>query len=485
MSNLATIVIEDEVNIHIKNLDLPVKKSLVNCVKFFLPEARYSYRYKMGHWDGTTSFCSLGGRSYLNILDKLLTVLQEHQYDFEIDDNRSHHDFKFDRIDENYLSGLSWPAGHRFAGQPILLRDYQVDAINTCLDNLQGVNVLPTSAGKTIITSTLSKVIEPYGRSIVIVPNKNLVQQTEEDYRNIGLDVGVLFGDRKEYDRTHTICTWQSLNVLDKKSKDRFDEYELSTFLKDVICVVCDECHAIKDTNILHGLMTGPFRNVPIRWGLTGTIPEEEYKQMGLFTAVGPQIGVLTAKELQDKGVLAKCNVQILQTQESLQYGSYQSELKFLVTDETRLKWMAQTIEAIATNGNTLVLVDRIETGEKLWAQMSGAVFISGEMNSNDRREHYKDLNFSDNKIMVATFGTTSTGISINRIFNLVLVECGKSLVRVLQSIGRGLRMAEDKDHVDIYDICSKMKFSNSHLTKRKQLYKKVEYPYDVKKITY
>jgi superfamily II DNA or RNA helicase len=248
---------------------------------------------------------------------------------------------------------------------------------------------------------------------------------------------------------------------------------------------VVANCHMVKDTNIIHHLMTGAFKNVPIRWGLTGTLPEEEYKQMGLFTAIGPQIGELTAKTLQDAGVLAQCNINVLQTQEAIQYNNYQGELKFLVTDDKRLGWMAQRIEDIAKSGNTLVLVDRIETGEKLWAQLAGAVFVSGDMDSVDRQEHYKDLNFSDNKIMVATFGTTSTGISINRIFNLVMVECGKSYTKIIQSIGRGLRLADDKESVDIYDICSKMKFSNNHLTKRKAFYKKANYPYKITKIDY
>ena len=485
MTDVAQILIEDEVNIHIKNIDLPTKKALVNAVKFFLPQARYSPAYKLGRWDGCTSFCTLGGKTYLNILDRLLPVLQDRGYEFEIEDQRAYHKFDFDTIDENYLSDITWPHGHRFADEKIILRDYQIDAINTCLQNLQGVNVLPTSAGKTLVTATLSKVVEPHGRTIVIVPNKNLVQQTEEDYRNIGLDVGVLYGDRKEYDRKHTICTWQSLNVLDKKHKDALDNLQMDVFLKDLTAIIVDECHAIKDLNILHKLLTTVFKNIPIRWGLTGTIPEEEYKQMGLFTAIGPQIGILTAKELQDKGVLAQCHVTVLQTQETLQYGNYQEELKHLLTNDQRLTWMAGIIEEIANSGNTLVLVDRIETGQKLYNQLSDSVFISGEMKSQDRREHYKEINFSDNKIMVATYGTTSTGINISRIFNLVLVEAGKSFVRTIQSIGRGLRMADDKDRVEIYDLCSRMKFSNNHLNKRKQFYNKAQYPYVIKKITY
>lgn len=483
MQKLAKIIIEDEVNVHIKEVDLPVKRAMIKEVQFFLPSARYSPAYRLGRWDGTTSFMTMGGKTYLNCLEKLLPVLQAHDYEIDIQDQRAYHKFDFDVVDEQYLSDQNWPHGHRFAGQPIELRDYQVAAINTCLQNLQGVQVLPTSAGKTIVTATLSKMVEPYGRTIVIVPNKNLVQQTEEDYRNLGLDVGVLFGDRKEYDCTHTICTWQSLNVLDKKHKDALDADQMDKFMKGLVAVIVDECHAVKDTNILHKLMTSVFKNCPIRWGLTGTIPEEDYKQMGLFSAIGPEIGKLSAKELQDKGVLAKCHVHVWQTQESAQYATYQDELKYLLTNDMRLKWLAEQIEQLGESGNTLVLVDRIETGQKLYNQISGAVFISGEMKSKDRRAHYKEINFADNRIMIATYGTTSTGISINRIFNLVLVEAGKSFVRTIQSIGRGLRMADDKDAVTVVDVCSKMKFSNNHLLKRKQFYKNAEYPFDVNKI--
>ena len=483
MTDVATITVLDEVNIAITGIDLPTKRLLVKAVEFFLPSSRYHPSYRAGHWNGCKSFATLGGRSYLNALDRLLPILQSRGYEIDIVDQRATVSFEFDPIDDSYLSDLVWPSGHRFAGQAIMLRDYQVEAINQCLGTLQGVNVLPTSAGKTIITSSLSKIVEQHGRSIVIVPNKNLVQQTEEDYRNIGLDVGVLFGDRKEYDRTHTICTWQSLNVLDKKNKDRLDNDQMEVFLKDLVAVIVDECHAVKDDNVLHHLMTTVFKNVPIRWGLTGTIPEEEYKQMGLFTAIGPHISSLTAKELQDKGVLAQCHVTVLQTQETLQYNSYQEELKYLVTNDARLTWLADLVNEISKSGNTLVLVDRIETGQKLYNQLSGAVFISGEMKSKDRREHYQEINFAENKIMVATYGTTSTGISINRIFNLVLVEAGKSFVRTIQSIGRGLRMADDKNSVAVFDICSKMKFSNNHLNKRKQFYTKAEYPFEIKKV--
>jgi hypothetical protein len=122
------------------------------------------------------------------------------------------------------------------------LRDYQVEIINNFIDNPQALQEVATGAGKTIITATLSKITEPYGRSLVVVPNKSLVSQTEEDYINCGLDVGVYFGDRKELGATHTICTWQSLNILDKKHKDGSGVLSLAEFLEGVSTIIIDEC---------------------------------------------------------------------------------------------------------------------------------------------------------------------------------------------------------------------------------------------------
>jgi superfamily II DNA or RNA helicase len=485
MDQIAHIRILDEVNVHITGVDVRTRSKLIKAVEFFLPSAKYSFLYKSGRWNGCIAFCTQGGRTYINVLDRLLPILQDAGYEIEIDDQRAHHKFEFVPIDENYNADTTWPSGHRFAGEPIVLRDYQVDAINDCLMNLQGVNVLATGSGKTLITATLSKLVEPYGRSVVIVPNKSLVTQTEADYRNLGLDVGVMYGDRKEYDRTHTICTWQSLNVLDKKHKDALDAEQMAVFMKDLICVIVDECHSVRDMSIVQKLLTNNFKNVPIRWGLTGTLPEEEWNQLSLFCSIGPQIGELAAHELQEAGVLASCNVQILQTQETAQYTQYQEELKYLTTDQSRLKWLSDQITHISTTGNTLVLVDRIATGEFLRDEITGSIFISGDMKNHDRAEYYREMELVDNRVVVATYGVAAVGISINRINHVVLVEPGKSFIRVVQSIGRGLRKSNTKDHVTIWDIASKCRFSNNHLNKRKQIYSKVQYPYEVKKVTY
>ena len=280
MTNIATITILDEVNVHIKDIDLVVKRAMSKKVEYFLPHARYTPAFKLGRWNGCASFCTLGGKTYLNALDKLLPILVEAGYEINIHDERQKHDLDLTAIDDTYLSDQMWPKGHRAEGQPIVLRDYQVQLVNECLANPQGLIIAPTSSGKTIVTATLSRRVEHIGRTIVIVPNKNLVEQTLEDYQNVGLNVGVIFGDRKEFDRQHTICTWQSLNVLDKKNKDALDDDQLAMFLDGQVAVIVDECHGVKDLGVLHRLLTTTFSNIPIRWGLTGTVPEAEYNQM-------------------------------------------------------------------------------------------------------------------------------------------------------------------------------------------------------------
>lgn len=157
MNKLCDIVIENETCVRLLNLDLVTRRACVNAVKYFLPHARYSTAYKLGRWDGTQSFFAVGGRTYLNLLDKILPVITNAGYNFEITDNRQEHLFDFKKIDENYLSHLVWPKGHRAEGQPIILRDYQVQVINDCLDNLQGLCSAPTSSGKCQPMSSMIK----------------------------------------------------------------------------------------------------------------------------------------------------------------------------------------------------------------------------------------------------------------------------------------------------------------------------------------
>jgi superfamily II DNA or RNA helicase len=300
----------------------------------------------------------------------------------------------------------------------------------------------------------------------------------------LGLDVGVYFGDRKDYGKTHTICTWQSLEVIQKNFREGKSDMSLEDFTSGVMAVIVDEAHGAK-ADVLLKMLIGPFRNIPIRWGLTGTIPPDLVASTGLTVGIGPVVGELAAKTLQDDGVLSNCHIDVIQLQDSVFYDNYQSELSYLTTDEDRLDYMASMVMAVAESGNTLILVDRVKTGKGLLARLPAdrAVFVSGAMKNDDRREHYKEIASEDNKIIIATYGVAAVGINIPRIFNMMMVEPGKSFVRVIQSIGRGLRTAADKNFVNIYDITSSAKFSKRHLTERKKFFKKAGYPFKITKV--
>ena len=336
----------------------------------------------------------------------------------------------------------------------------------------------------TIITAALSHSIEHYGRSVVIVPNKSLVTQTEKDYRNMGLDVGVFYGDRKEFDHQHTICTWQSLDVLLKNTKNQTTEISIGEFLEGVVCVIVDEAHTSK-ADALRSLLTGPMSHIPIRWGLTGTVPKEEYAYQSLRVSIGPVESQLSASELQQRGILANCHVNVVQMVDYVEHTNYQSELKYLLEEPGRLDMMSRIIQQASESGNVLVLVDRVSAGKSLEMRLKNSVFISGSTKATDRQEHYDQVADSEGKIIIATYGVAAVGINLPRIFNLVLIEPGKSFVRVIQSIGRGIRKSHDKDFVQIWDITSTCKFAKRHLTKRKRFYKEAQYPFSIEKMNW
>ena len=479
------LIIEDEVNIKIEGLDVDIRRKLSNALKFEVPYAKHMPQYKLGRWDGKVAFFGIGGTGYVNHLDVVQQVLAKNRVQIvDIEDRRHPIQLNFTPVTETYWKdqGVQWPEGHPAEGEDIILRDYQVEAINNFLNNPQSLQQIATGAGKTITTATLSHISEPYGRSLVIVPNKSLVEQTEEDYINCGLDVGVYFGDRKNLGKTHTICTWQSLNILDKKHKDGTAVLSLAEFLEGVSTIIVDEVHQAK-AEVLKNLLTRNLRNAPIRWGLTGTVPKEKFEFESIHASLGPVIGNITAKELQDKGVLSQCHVNICQLIDTQAHSDYQSELKYLVTNKARVEYIAKFLNKVSQSGNTLILVDRISAGEMLAELIPDSTFVSGSVKVKDRKETYDEIKEEDNKVIIATYGVAAVGLNIPRIFNLVLIEPGKSFVRVIQSIGRGVRKAKDKDFVQIWDLTSTCKFAKRHLTQRKKFYKEAEYPFTIEKI--
>lgn len=490
--NQTLLTVFDEVNIKFSNLNPGTRRKLTNAVKYEVPGARFQPSVRMGRWDGKKSFCTIGGDSYLNLLDILMPIVEADGYEILLDDQRQQYDITFQPFDENIFDGKVWPKGHPAEGKPIELRDYQIEAVRCFVENRQSVQELTVSFGKTIFSAAMSYVVgkatvykngelveKP--RTIVIVPTKDLVNQTYKDYVNVGLDAGVFYGDRKELGCQHTIVTWQSLNNLMKMGiVDGLNVIE--AFLDGVVAVIVDECHGAKQ-DAMNDLLTGPFRNTPLRWGMTGTLPEFEFQKVSVKALLGETVNEVTTKELQDLGFLSSCNINIMQIQDKGEYKTYHEELDYLLTNKTRLAKIADMIKDIAKTGNTLVVFDRIACGKMLVELIDGATFISGTNKSKERVAEYERINNEHNAIVLASSGIVSTGINIPRIFNLVIIEPGKSYIKVLQTVGRGVRKAADKDHVEVWDLTSSMKYSKRHLTKRKAFYKLKEFPHKVTKI--
>ena len=232
----------------------------------------------------------------------------------------------------------------------------------------------------------------------------------------------------------------------------------------------------------MQNLLGGILSDIPIRWGLTGTIPKNEHEKIILECTIGPVVNSIAPKTLQDAGILANCHIDVIQLQDKFDFSDFQAEYKYLVEDTDRLTWLANFVEKISKKGNTLVLVNRVNTGKILEELIPNSVFISGQMKVSDRKEHYDDIHHAEDRTIIATFGVAAVGINIPRIFNLVLFEPGKSFVRVIQSIGRSLRLAKDKDYAQIFDVASSCKYSKRHLAERKRYYKEKEYPFKIQK---
>lgn len=478
MNKQCLLEISDEVNVRFHGLDVATRRKLVQKLEFVVPYAKHLPLVKLGLWNGKKSYCDVAGRTYLNLLEDLLPIVRDAGYIIDLDDQRRPMTLDFSEVSANSYTHVKWPKGHVHEGVGVELRDHQVEVLNSYLTNPQSIQEVSTGAGKTIISAILSDKISHYGRSIVIVPSKDLVTQTERDFKLLGLDTGVYYGERKEPWRQHTICTWQSIESLDRKSSKYDSTLDMDIFTKDVAGVIVDEAHRIKG-DVLKKHLTTTFKDVPIRWAMTGTLPLEDMDLKALVSAVGPVVNTVSAKDLQDKGILSNLHIKAVQIADYINtFSNYASELKYLVTDRARLEYIASYILENNSSGNSLILVDRIETGKILLDLLPNSEFISGNVKSSDRKDCYDSFADTDGKCAIATYGVAAVGIDIPRIFNLFMIEPGKSYIRVIQSIGRGIRKAKDKDYVDVYDISSTAKYSRRHLNERKRFYNKANYPY-------
>lgn len=354
----------------------------------------------------------------------------------------------------------------------------------------------------TILCTGLCKAYGDVGiKTLTIVPSQDLIKQTKKVYIHSGLDTGEYSGTNKDLNHGHVVSTWQAL----KNNPKIIELFQM---------VLVDECHGGKGKE-LQKILTDHASKVPYRFGVTGTMPPEPSDEMAVYVALGPVRYNITAKQLIDEGILAAPYIDVIQLEEDLKeeyadfcaglppttkpptYTQYKdqylpdftSEKAYLHRRSMRIEWIASYIQAKADQkkGNVMCFVDSIPFGRKLADLIPGAIFVNGQdvKSPAKRREIYDLFEHQDNLTVIATVNIAGTGLDIPRIFNIITIDLGKSFVRVIQALGRGLRKAHDKSTVMISDICGDLKYSKKHLKQRTNYYEDAGYPYKKHKIDY
>jgi superfamily II DNA or RNA helicase len=475
MTRTCTIQITDEVNCQLFGVEDYTIKKAAEAVTYTVKNSRFMEKVKAKQWSGKISLLYKNGKTKLHVLDKILPTIVKAGYEIVIDDQRfKGWNINVPEIQNNLFEGFHYK---RFRG---FMEQHQVDAINKITSNRGGIVQVATGGGKTLITAGLAQLYYRFGKVLVIVPRQDLAIETRDTIQAMGMeDCGAYFDEIKE-PRWVTITTWQSLHA------------HLDLF-HDVTCVIVDECHGA-DAKVLHDILSGAGRNVPIRIGMTGTMPKDDLSRYKIITALGPVIYTKRAKELQDEGFLARSHTFVLKYMDrhrpeyqeaKAEHIYYTDEMRWQCTYAPRIDHLAETIREISQHGNTLVLLRNRIYGEALSTRIPDSTYLNGDDKGKYRHEVYQTTNAKTNAVLICTYGIASTGIDVARIFNLVIIEPGKEAIPIVQSIGRGLRKADDKNAVMIYHIASDCKFSGKHLAEVEAIYKEHQYPFEIAEVYY
>lgn len=462
----ATIIILDEINVKLSGISSDDLKLIISKVAVMTPNGRHTAAYKIGAWDGKEAQLNTDGGTFVFMLDKIIPMLGVLGYEFDLIDNRVSPELSTCPIDKDYLS---------YAG--IELRHYQVDAVNIAIKNRIGLIDFATAAGKTLICAALCKKYDDIG-SLTIVPSVLLVNQTFADYKKIGLDISVFGGKVREIKTKHIISTWQTLARNPKV---------FATF-KGIF--LFDEAHIMGDS--MYSLMSNELRHSPVRIGFSGTIPTNKWKREKLNCHIG---GNVLAKIMPDQLIkeefISPLKIKIVPVKHTINLPNHdwESELAYLNKNPVRVDAISVYIKSLPLVKKRLILVHP-EFGETL-VKILGLDFIRDETPQKERKKFLEKFVTEEKYSLCASYGTTATGISIDEIEQLILVEVGKNRTRVVQSIGRGLRLdknnkGKELDVIDIYtelysDSEQKRSFGFSgtpHLIERLKIYKEYKYGY-------
>lgn len=426
--------------------------------------------YQLRRWDGKIRFFDESGKTFTKLLGEIYPLLTAWNYDVKINDLRIEPVVINDRID-----------GNCFGHEGYSLRPYQVEVVNALLAEGSGFAICATGSGKTAMCAALSMVLYLNGlKTLVIVPSKDLVNQTVKEFREhfseYPISIGEYSGGAKDIDHPVVVATWQSLQ-------------NVPHYMTYFQAVIIDEAHGAK-ASVVKDLICVHGKHISHRYGCTGTFPKAITDQYTLKTSIGSIIREVRANWLIEQGYLSEIQIDPIETiDEDPGMPDYASEKSYLTQFTRRNQGIANYIKSLRdTYGNTMVLVNTtsLPQGREIAEMIDDAVYLDGNSKTELRQEHYQKYADQDGMIIIASAGIASTGISIDRIFCLVLLDTGKSFVKCIQSVGRGLRKKGDKSKIHVVDIYSKLKYAKKHYKERKTFYTEAEYPLNaVKKLKY
>ncbi len=483
---MSVITIQKKNEVYFKVIGEPhVHQELSDYFTFELPEAKFLRRNpRYRHWDGTIRLYSPGtGEIYCGLLSQIQDFAEKRSYDIEYVNNKYYGDVV--ETNDATARGIK---GFMKDISKVKPRDYQYDTVYKAIKNNRGLFVSPTGSGKSLMIYSLVRwYYESGSKILIIVPTTSLVEQMVKDFKDYGWNADdhmhqIYSGKDKNTKKDIIISTWQSLYKFPKLYFDDFD------------CVIGDEAHLFKAKS-LTGLMT-KLHNAKYRFGFTGTLDGSKTHKWVLEGLFGHCEKVTRTDDLIQKGYLSNLRIKCLVLRHEYQYfNDYHEEMEYIVSHQKRNNLIKNLVNNL--DGNTLVLFNYVEKhGEPLYEMINNSVdperkvfFVSGATDTEDREEVREIAEKEDNAVIVASYGTFSTGINIKRLHNIIFASPSKSRVRNLQSIGRVLRKGDGKAIATLYDISDNIStkgrenYTLRHLYERLKIYQEENFNYEIIKI--
>ena len=449
---------------------------------FEVPNARFTSSYKNGFWDGKIRLFDIRTRRlYYGLAGYIKKFCEIGEYDLQIDKG-----FTFG--DSNYTDTDSSGLRERFS-LSLEPRDYQLKAITHCIRNDRCLLLSPTASGKSLIIYLLLRYYNT--RSLIVVPTVSLTQQMYTDFQEYSSDWDVeknchiiSAGKEKVTDKPVVITTWQSIYGM---PKDYFEGFEF---------MVGDEAHLFKAKSLT--TVMSKLKKCRYKFGTTGTLDDSQTHKLVLEGLFGPIFNVTQTKDLIDAGYLSKFSIQAViltyddEVKAESKSFSYQDEMDFLVRHPKRNKFIRNL--AVDQKGNTLLLFQFVEKHGKILyniikekvGESRKVFFVHGGVDGTDREEIRKITESEKDAIIVASFGTFSTGINIRNLHNIIFASPTKSKIRNLQSIGRGLRKGDNKEEAVLFDIADDLSYKSytnytlKHFKERISQYNEQQFKYNM-----